>query len=81
MSTASAHFGLNIISALKLGDMEFLGSDIQWVEGLLSNFRLPDRLLRHYLGLYYQAASKHLDERAAPVTAWLERMTQEESQL
>ncbi len=76
MSTASAHFGLNIISALKLGDMELLGSEIEWVEGLLRNFRLPARLLRHYLRLYYQAASTHLDERGAPVTAWLERVTQ-----
>ncbi len=75
LATANAHFGLNIASALALGHMDFLEIDIEWVEGLLSNYHLPGEQLRRYLRAYYQAAKTHLDERGTPVVAWLARLT------
>jgi DNA-binding transcriptional MerR regulator/methylmalonyl-CoA mutase cobalamin-binding subunit len=71
LNTANSHFGLNITSALSLGDMEYLGADIEWARGLLSNHGLPGELLCQYLESYYQAAKIHLDEWGAPVVDWL----------
>jgi DNA-binding transcriptional MerR regulator len=74
LTISNTHLALNIIAALKLGDMNFLGVDIDWVEGLLGNYRLPRQLLYEYLDVYRQAAKTHLDERGAPVVDWLERV-------
>jgi DNA-binding transcriptional MerR regulator len=74
LTIANTHLALNIMAALKLGDMRFLGVDIDWVEGLLGNHRLPRQLLYDYLDVYRQAAQAHLDERGAPVVEWLERV-------
>ena len=79
MTAANAHFGINVGAALALGDMGYLGVDIEWVEGLLSNFGQPDDLLRRYLCVYHEAAKTHLDERGAPLIEWLERLTLENS--
>jgi DNA-binding transcriptional MerR regulator len=74
LSTANTHLAHNIMAALTLGDMDFLGVDIEWVEGLLGNHGLPSQLLYDYLSVYYQAAKQHMDEHAAPVVNWLERV-------
>ena len=74
LSIATTHLALNILAALKLGDIDFLGSDIEWVEGLLGNYRLPRQLLYGFLGVYRRAAEKHMDERGALVIDWLGRV-------
>jgi DNA-binding transcriptional MerR regulator/methylmalonyl-CoA mutase cobalamin-binding subunit len=76
LTIANTHLALNITAALTLGDMNFLGADIKWVEGLLGNYRLPGGMLYDYLNVYRQAANAHLDERGAPVVDWLERITE-----
>lgn len=74
LTIANTHLALNISAALTLGDMNFLGVDIEWVEGLLANHRLPSEMLYDYLDIYRQAAKAHLDERGAPVVDWLARV-------
>jgi hypothetical protein len=74
LTVANTHLALNIMAALRLGEMDFLGVDIEWVEGLLGNHRLPSQVLYDYLDVYRQAAKAHLDERGAPVIGWLERV-------
>jgi DNA-binding transcriptional MerR regulator len=74
LTIANTHLALNIMAALRLGEMDFLGVDIEWVEGLLGNHRLPSELLYDYLDVYRQAAKAHLDERGAPVIDWLGRV-------
>jgi DNA-binding transcriptional MerR regulator/methylmalonyl-CoA mutase cobalamin-binding subunit len=77
LSIATTHLALNILAALKLGDMDFLGSDIEWVEGLLGNHRLPRELLYSFLSVYRGASEKHMDERGALVIDWLARVTEQ----
>jgi DNA-binding transcriptional MerR regulator len=74
LSVANTHLALNITAALRLGDMAFLGPDVEWVEGLLGYHRLPRKLLYDYLDVYRRAAETHLDERGAPVVDWLTRV-------
>lgn len=74
LTIANTHLGLNITAALRLGDMDLLGVDVEWVEGLLGNYKLPRQLLDNYLDAYHQAAKINLDERGAPILNWLERV-------
>jgi DNA-binding transcriptional MerR regulator len=71
LSIANTHLARDIMAALMLGDMNFLGSEMGWIERLLNNYGLPTDLLQGYLNAYYQAAKSHLDERGAPILDWL----------
>jgi hypothetical protein len=77
ITVANTNLASNIMAALALGDMAFVGVDIDWVAGLLSNHRLPVHLLRDYLGIYHQFAKSNLDDRGAPIIDWLARMSGE----
>jgi DNA-binding transcriptional MerR regulator len=76
LAIANTHLALNISAALTLGDMEFLEVDIDWIEGLLRNRRLPRELLVSYLNAYYQAARTHMDHRGTPVIDHLARLSE-----
>jgi methanogenic corrinoid protein MtbC1 len=71
VALATRELNLNIDAALALGDMDFLGTDIEWVVGLIKNYRLPARALYSYLAAYRDAAKGQMDERGRPVIAWL----------
>jgi len=77
LAIANAEMARNIIAAITLGDMAFLGVDIEWVKGLLDNHRLPGESLDDYLQAYYQAAQTHLDERGQPIVRWLAQLFKE----
>lgn len=69
---AHTYLSRNLIAALELGDISFLGSEIDWVEGLLLNYNVDKAALPDYLRAYYQAARKHLGEKAGqPILEWL----------
>jgi len=70
LALANRELGLNIGAALAMGDIHFLGTDIEWVIGLLRNHRVPDEALYDYLGTYYQAAAEQLGKED-PVVEWL----------
>jgi DNA-binding transcriptional MerR regulator/methylmalonyl-CoA mutase cobalamin-binding subunit len=69
--TANRELARNIIAALALGDVDFLDDSIDWLEGLCSDDHVPAGTLENYLGVYYQAARAHMDERGAPIINWL----------
>ncbi|HZD10621.1 MAG TPA: MerR family transcriptional regulator [Candidatus Binatia bacterium] len=75
---ARANYGLaqGIIAALKLGEMAFLGHDLAWVRGLLSNhnFPLSEEVLREFLALYRDAAARHLEGAADVIVSWLDEV-------
>jgi len=68
---ANRELGLNISAALALGDMDFLGTGIGWVTGLLGNWQLPIESLYGYLYTYRQSVMEQLDERGQPISNWL----------
>ncbi len=74
LALANRELSFNISAALALGDMDLIGTDIEWVTGLLRNHRVPIEALYRYFGAYRQAASENLDERGQPITAWLDRL-------
>lgn len=79
LQTANHFLGQGISAALILGDMAYLGQDLQWIGTLLANYGVNHGSLTAYLSAYLQAAREHLDERAAPILSWLEQVTAETS--
>jgi MerR family transcriptional regulator, light-induced transcriptional regulator len=73
MNYANEDFGNNIEAALRLGDINLITANINWVHGLLMNYhyRMPERLMHRYISMYYDAAKVNLDERADPLFTWL----------
>jgi methanogenic corrinoid protein MtbC1 len=76
LMTANLHMAQDIDAALSLGDMGLMGSEIEWLEGLLDNHQMPREQLERYLAAYRQAAHRNLDETGRPVTEWLEQISQ-----
>jgi hypothetical protein len=76
LAMANRELGLNIGAALALGNLEYLGVDIEWLKGLMGNYSLPLDVLRAYLTAYRQAAREHLDARGEPIVAWLDQVIQ-----
>jgi methanogenic corrinoid protein MtbC1 len=70
LAMANRELGLNIAAALALGDIKFLGTDIEWVTGLLRNHSLPVEALYSYLHAYHRTVDEQLDERGQPIITW-----------
>jgi methanogenic corrinoid protein MtbC1 len=77
LANANLEFARNIIAALKLGDLEFLGTNILWVEGLFINHKLPIEQFYRYLNAYSEAVQAHLDERGQIIRDWLAQLALE----
>jgi methanogenic corrinoid protein MtbC1 len=69
--TANRELAQNIEAALALGDIRYVGADIEWVEGLLGHHQVPMENLDRYLTAYYQAVEAELGERGGLILDWL----------
>jgi hypothetical protein len=74
LSIANEALSRNIAAALALGDIDFLCTDMAWVEGLLDNQGIPREILNRYLQAYLEAAEKHLNSGGQPIVDWLTRL-------
>lgn len=75
---AQLSLGDSLVACLRLGDLEPLKADIQWLEGLLRGFEVDRTQLTAYLNLYSQAAKQHLPTNAAIVGQWIDELAGEE---
>jgi methanogenic corrinoid protein MtbC1 len=66
---------MSIEDALALGDMDYLDTDLAWLEDLLRSRGIAVDSLRAFMRAYRRAAAAHLDERGGPVLDWLEKVT------
>jgi hypothetical protein len=55
IAIANGNLAVNIIAALELGDIAFIGSEIDWIKGLLGNHGQPEEILTDYLVAYAEA--------------------------
>jgi len=75
LGLANLNFGRNLLAALTLGSMDYLDTDVDWIEGLLVNHhQMPAEALEGYLNCYYEAAVRHLDPSGSVVVEWLSRL-------
>jgi DNA-binding transcriptional MerR regulator len=70
LSMANRELGLTIGAALALGDIHYLGTDVEWVRGLLRNRQVPDEAMQAYLRAYHQVATEQLGKEN-PLVDWL----------
>ena len=62
----------NILSALRLGDLAYVGSNLAWIEGMMINHNMPVSNLRAFLATYNAAATHYLSASAGRlVLDWL----------
>jgi hypothetical protein len=52
---ANGDLAMNIIAALDLGDIAFIGYEIDWIKGFLENRGVPNEFLTDYLVAYAEA--------------------------
>jgi len=71
LSVGNIEMAKNIIAALSLGGLEFLGTNLTWLTSALGDAKLGKTALFHYLKAYHQAVDALLDSRGAPLKAWL----------
>lgn len=76
LAGANRDFARCIIAALTLGDIGFVGSDLNWIEGLLMNYsyRLPRVVLHKYVDSYRIAVQQTMGERGKILTDWMAAM-------
>jgi methanogenic corrinoid protein MtbC1 len=69
---ANKFMGDNIISALQLGSMTSLDSEIDWLKVLLQRYQLSESLLYDYLETYSGVVSQYFSGQAQPLVQWFE---------
>jgi hypothetical protein len=71
------HFlGHNIAAALQLGDIKYVGREMEWVKLLMQSHQRPARELAEFMENYSLAVDKHINGRGAPIKAWLKEQAQ-----
>jgi hypothetical protein len=77
LAIANRELANNIGSALALGDLQYLGTDIGWLKGLLDYHDFPDTILSEYLLSYHKAVGENMNGQATPLLDWLETVIEE----
>ncbi len=76
LAVANKFMGDNILSALQLGDITFVDSEIDWLIVLLEVQNLSRTVVHDYLELYSDVVALELGDRAAIITRWLDNHRQ-----
>jgi MerR family transcriptional regulator, light-induced transcriptional regulator len=71
LHTANHNFGQDIMAGLMLGDLDYLGTDLNWIAGLLAYRQIPTQALVRYLSVYLEAVERYLGESGHPLLGWL----------
>lgn len=75
---ANMHMARNIISALTLGDMNYIGIELAWIKQLLANYQWPAGTLQRYLLAYHEAVDIYLNGAGRPIANWLTKVVPDE---
>lgn len=77
---ANINFSRDIIAALALGDIRYLGIDLAWIKGLLMNhYQIPETLVTDYLQAYLNATETVFNGHGPVLSNWLRQILQEET--
>ncbi len=76
---AQLSLGDSLEACLRLGSLDPLTADIEWLAGLLSHFNVDRRQLGDYLSLYAEAAQEHLPSGAEIAWRWLGELAGKEA--
>lgn len=68
---ANMQMARNIISALELGNMDYIGVELAWIKQLLANYQWPEGALERYLVAYHEAVDLYTNGPGRPIVKWL----------
>lgn len=71
---ANQFFFQDLIAALKLGDLNFLEPNINWIQGLLGFRNYPPNLFFTYLSSFSRACADQLGSQAEPIVQWFSKL-------
>lgn len=71
LQLANQHMAEDIMAAIKLGSLDFLGGELDWISGLIRNYGLPTDLLGRYIHNYHKALEQVLDRRGEDIISWM----------
>lgn len=75
LNAAKQNLGEGIVAAMSLGNLDYLGTDLNWVAGLLSYRQISSASLVHYLSVYKRFAAQHLSDGPGKLLVdWLENL-------
>jgi MerR family transcriptional regulator, light-induced transcriptional regulator len=78
LMAAKHNFGHDLTAALTLGNLNYLGTDLNWIAGLLSYRQISPDVLVHYLNGYYEGARRFLGEPGWILVDWLAHLLQKQ---
>ena len=80
LGKANVSFSRNIVAALTLGNINYIGSSLPWIKGLLSNhYQMPTHLVDNYLNAYLNAIELQSEDQGDIISQWLRRVLTAES--
>ena len=68
---ANEYLAKDMIAALTLGEINYLGSNVEWVENMLAHRDFSQSLVFDYLESYFAATQSYLDQSGRPIIEWL----------
>jgi DNA-binding transcriptional MerR regulator len=68
---AIQQLGNNLASALSLGDIEALGLEMAWIEGLLREHNQNVESLDSFLAIYAKSVDSAMGKEGQPISTWL----------
>ncbi len=71
LSAAKHNFGRDLTAALTLGNLDYMGNDLNWIAGLLSYRQISPEALVLYITVYAEAARRSLTEPGRLIVDWL----------
>ena len=77
MALANLHLTRDVLASLKLGELEYLSTDIMWAQGLIENFNIPPEALVDYLETYAEVVEKHLGPDGNPIVEAMKSLTED----
>lgn len=79
LTSANDYLTRSIVAALRLGDLDYINADLNWVEGLIINYNIPAEHLHNYMNLYHQAAERYLTAPGGRlIVEWLAKLTDDQ---
>lgn len=80
LSIANETLARDINASLRLGDLNFIHSELDWVRALLENYHVPNEALLQYFAYYKEALEANMDEGAQPIINWMENILESETE-
>ncbi|MBN1668475.1 MAG: MerR family transcriptional regulator [Anaerolineales bacterium] len=74
IALANQQIASDIIAALKLGNLNYISGQLEWLRDLMTYRKVPPIALKIYLRTYLQIAKQVMDKRGQPIFDWLTKI-------